>query len=65
LRTCGPGKASRMTQLPEPGYRASPQTGRKSREARAARQRLPLVWVVAAGTIALVFVIGFVLAALL
>ena len=54
-----------MTQLPEPGYRASPRTRRKSREARAARQRLPFVWIVAAGTIALVFAIGFVLAALL
>jgi hypothetical protein len=54
-----------MTELPEPGYRASPRTRRKSREARAARQRLPFVWIVAAGTIALVFAIGFVLAALL
>ena len=54
-----------MTQLPEPGYRASPQTRRKSLQARAAGERLPLVWIVAAVTIALVFAIGFVLAALL
>jgi hypothetical protein len=38
---------------------------RKAREAGAARQRLPVVWIVLAATIALVFVVAFVLAALL
>ena len=38
---------------------------RKARGAEAARRRLPIVWLVAAGTIAVVFVVVFALAALL
>jgi hypothetical protein len=49
----------------DPTYVPFSQTRRKSAEARAARQRLPVVWIVLAGTIALVFVVAFVLAALL
>jgi len=49
----------------DPTYQASPITQRKAREARAQRQRLPVVWIVAAGTIALVFIVAFVLALVL
>jgi hypothetical protein len=38
---------------------------RKTREARVARERLPLVWLVVAGSIAAVFVLVFLLAFLL
>ena len=50
---------------PEPvSYQAPSQPARKARQARAARQRLPLVWLVIAATIALVFVVGILIAAL-
>jgi hypothetical protein len=54
-----------MSQPDPSAYRASPQPARKARQARAARERLPLIWLVVAGTIALVFVVGFLLAFLL
>jgi len=59
-----------MTEHTNPGidpteYVPSSQTRRKSAEAREARDRLPIVWLVAAGTIALVFIVAFTLAALL
>jgi hypothetical protein len=38
---------------------------RRLRDARRARERLPVVWLVLAATIAVVFVIAFVLTALL
>ena len=53
------------TEQRDPTYRAFSQTRRKSRQARSARERLPLVWIVVAATIALVFVVAFVLAAIL
>jgi hypothetical protein len=53
-----------MTQR-DPSYVPFSQTRRKSGEAREARQRLPIVWLVLAGSIAAVFVIGFVLALVL
>jgi hypothetical protein len=54
-----------MEEQRDPTYVASSQTRRKSGEARAARERLPVVWIVAAATIALVFIVAFVLAAVL
>jgi hypothetical protein len=47
-----------------PLHETSPQT-RKTGQARAARDRLPLVWLVVAGSIAAVFVLVFLLAFLL
>jgi len=47
-----------------PLHETSPRT-RKTRQARAARERLPLVWLVVAGSIAAVFVLVFLLAFLL
>jgi hypothetical protein len=54
-----------MSQPDPTAYRPSSQTTRKTREARAARSRLPVVWVAVAGAIALVFLVGFLLALLL
>jgi len=54
-----------MSEQRDPTYVPFSQTRRKSAQARAGRQRLPLVWLVVAGTIALVFVIGFALALLI
>ena len=51
-----------MSEQRDPTYVPFSETRRKSGQARAARERLPVVWFVVAGTIALVFVIGFVLA---
>jgi hypothetical protein len=51
-----------MSEPRDPTYVPFSETSRKSAQARAGRQRLPLVWLVVAGTIAIVFAIGFVLA---
>ena len=51
-----------MSEQRDPTYVPFSQTRRKSEQARAERQRLPIVWLAVAGSIALVFVIGFVLA---
>ena len=54
-----------MTEPDPTAYRPSPQTRRKDAQARAARQRCRSSGSWSPGRIALVFIVGFVLAALL
>ena len=46
---------------PDHSYQAPSQTGRKARQARAARNRLPIVWIAIPGAIALMIVIGVII----
>jgi hypothetical protein len=53
-----------MSQPDPSSYQPSSQATRKTRQARAARQRLPLVWLMVAAAIAGAIVVGILIAAL-
>jgi hypothetical protein len=53
-----------MSQPDPSSYQSSSQSARKTRQARAARERLPLVWLLVVAAIAGAIVVGILIAAL-
>jgi hypothetical protein len=53
-----------MSQPDPSSYQPPSQAAQKTRQARAARQRLPFVWLVVVAAIAAVFVVGILIAVL-